>query len=160
MERARRVAEEYRPYAVLYPAIAEAARRTGASAIGLVDVGGAAGLNLIVDRVAIAYSNGQSAGDTASPVQVPATLVRTRRIPTAAIPPVNVRVVVGPDTLDVTDPADAAWLRTCLGTDPTRLAGLDAQLRLTAAVRPVLLRGDPVELLAHALARVPADCCR
>jgi len=49
--------------AVLYPAIAEAARRVGANAVGLIDVGCSAGLNLNVDRVGITYSNGQSLGD-------------------------------------------------------------------------------------------------
>ncbi len=48
--------------AVLYPAIAEAARRVGADAVGLIDVGCSAGLNLNVDRVGITYSNGQVAG--------------------------------------------------------------------------------------------------
>jgi hypothetical protein len=54
---------------VLYPAIAEAARRVGANAVGLIDVGTSAGLNLTVDRVGITYSNGQWLGDPASPVQ-------------------------------------------------------------------------------------------
>ncbi len=43
--------------AVLYPAIAEAARRVGANAVGLIDVGCSAGLDLDVDRVGITYSN-------------------------------------------------------------------------------------------------------
>ena len=47
---------------VLYPAIAEAAHRVGADAIGLIDVGCSAGLNLGVDRVGITYSDGQIAG--------------------------------------------------------------------------------------------------
>src|SRR5215467_11733767 len=46
--------------AVLYPAIAEAARRAGATPVGLIDVGCSAGFNLSVDRAGIAYSNGQS----------------------------------------------------------------------------------------------------
>jgi hypothetical protein len=48
--------------AVLYPAIAEAARRIGANMVGLIDVGCSAGLNLNVDRVGVTYSNGQVAG--------------------------------------------------------------------------------------------------
>jgi hypothetical protein len=48
--------------AVLYPAIAEAARRVGANAVGLIDVGYSAGLSLNVDRVGITYSYGQSLG--------------------------------------------------------------------------------------------------
>jgi hypothetical protein len=53
--------------AVLYPAIAEAARRTGAHTVGLIDVGCSAGLNLSVDRVGITYDSGQSLGDPSSP---------------------------------------------------------------------------------------------
>src|SRR5579859_2763398 len=56
--------------AVLYPAIAEAAHRVGASAVGLIDVGCSAGLNLNVDRVGITYSDGLSLGDPSSPVQL------------------------------------------------------------------------------------------
>src|SRR5215213_7526255 len=48
--------------AVLYPAIAEAARRVGARAVGLIDLCCSAGLNLSVDRVGITYGNGQSLG--------------------------------------------------------------------------------------------------
>ena len=55
---------------VLYPAIAEAARRVGANAVGLIDVGCSAGLNLNVDRVGITYSNGQSLGDPRPTVAV------------------------------------------------------------------------------------------
>lgn len=39
----------------------------GANAVGLIDVGCSAGLNLNVDRVGITYSNGQSLGDPSSP---------------------------------------------------------------------------------------------
>jgi hypothetical protein len=75
---------------VLYPAIAEAARRLGADAVGLIDVGSAA--NLGVDRVGIAYSNGQSLGDPSAPVQLSATLRGDRALPTRAIPPVVARI--------------------------------------------------------------------
>ena len=62
--------------AVLYPAIAEAARRVGANAVGLIDVGCSAGLNLNVDRVGITYSNGQSLGDPSSAVQQTPTEIK------------------------------------------------------------------------------------
>ena len=80
--------------AVLYPAIAEAARRGGANAVGLIDVGCSAGLNLNVDRVGITYSNGQSLGDPSSPVQLSASIVGDRLIPTRAMPEVVARVGV------------------------------------------------------------------
>jgi hypothetical protein len=86
---------------VLYPAVAAAAHRAGAGAIGLIDVGSPDGSNLQVDRVGITYSNGQTLGDPASPVQVSSAVVGDRRVPTAVIPEVVARVAVD------TDPADA-----------------------------------------------------
>jgi hypothetical protein len=144
--------------AVLYPAIAEAAHRVGANAVGLIDVGCSAGLNLNVDRVGITYSNGQSLGDPASPVQLSCSIVGDRRMPTRAMPEVVARVGVDLDPLDVTDADDARWLRACLWPDqPERAARLEAELALAATDPPLLLRGDAVEVLADALARVPAD---
>jgi hypothetical protein len=144
--------------AVLYPAIAEAARRVGAKEVGLIDVGCSAGLNLTVDRVGITYGNGQSLGDPTSPVQLSAAVVGDRSIPTGVMPEVVVRVGVDPDPVDVTDADDARWLRACLWPDqPEQAARLEAALALAATAPPLLLRGDLVERLPDALARVPAD---
>ncbi|WP_051637646.1 DUF2332 domain-containing protein [Rhodococcus sp. UNC363MFTsu5.1] len=143
---------------VLYPAIAEAARRTGANAVGLIDVGCSAGLDLNVDRVGITYSNGQTLGDPSSPVQLSSSVVGDRPIPARAMPEVVARVGIDLDPIDVTDADDARWLRACLGPDqPERAARLDAEMALTATAPPLLLRGDAVELMPDALARVPAD---
>jgi len=144
--------------AVLYPAIAEAARRVGANAVGLIDVGCSAGLNLSVDRVGITYSNGQSLGDPLSPVQLSCSIVGDRPIPTLAMPEVLARVGLDLDPVDVTDADDARWLRACLWPDQAaRVARLEAEMSLAATAPPLLLQGDPVELLADAFARVPAD---
>jgi hypothetical protein len=144
--------------AVLYPAIAEAARRVGARAVGLIDVGGSAGLNLNVDRVGITYSNGRSLGDPSSPVQLSASIVGDRPIPTQALPEVVARVGVDLDPIDVTDADDARWLRACVWPDqPEQLARLEAELALAATAPPLLLGGDPVEVVPDALARVPTD---
>jgi hypothetical protein len=144
--------------AVLYPAIAEAARRVGASAVGLIDVGCSAGLNLNVDRVGITYSNGHSLGDPSSPVQLSCSVVGDRPIPTRAMPDVVARVGVDLDPLDVTDADDARWLRACLSPDqPEQLERLDAEIALAATAPPLLLQGDAVEVLPDAFARVPAD---
>jgi hypothetical protein len=143
--------------AVLYPAVAEAARRVGAEAVGLVDVGCAAGANLVVDRVAISYSDGRSLGDPASPVRLSSSVVGDLPVPSRPMPEVVARVGVDPDPLDVTDASDVRWLRACLAPDlAEQVARLEAQLSLAATVPPSLLRGDAVELLPDALARVPA----
>lgn len=75
--------------AVLYPAIAEAARRVGADAVGLVDVGCSAGFNLSVDRVGITYSSGQTLGDPSSPVQLTSSIMGDRAIRARAMPEVR-----------------------------------------------------------------------
>jgi len=144
--------------AVLYPAVAEAAHRVGAAAIGLIDVGCSAGLNLDVDRVGVTYSNGQSLGDPSSPVQLSASVVGGRPLPMRTLPQVVARVGVDLDPVDVTDRDDARWLRACVPPDqPDRAARLDAELALAATAPPLLLRGDVVEVLPDALARVPVD---
>ncbi len=143
---------------MLYPAIAEAARRVGAGAIGMVDVGRSAGLNLNVDRVGITYSNGQLLGDRSSPVQLSASVVGNRLVPTGPMPEVVARVVIDRDPLDLTDPDDARWLRAGVWPDQSeRMARLEAELALAATDPPLLLRGEAVDLLPDALATVPAE---
>jgi hypothetical protein len=142
--------------AVLYPAVGEAARRAGAGAVGLVDVGGSVGLNLHVDRVGIGYDDGRTLGDPSSPVQLTASVVGGRPVPTGSVPEVVARIGVGPDPVDVTDSDDVRWLRACV--PPDRLedaARLSRELGLAASAPPVVLRGDAVDLLADAVAQVP-----
>jgi hypothetical protein len=144
--------------AVLYPAIAEAARRAGATAVGLIDVGRSAGFNLVVDRVGIRYSNRQSLGNPASPVQLSCSVVGPRAVPTRAMPEVVTRIIVDRDPLDVADAENTGRLRASVPPDDSeRAAMLDAELALAATAPPLLLGGDPVEVLPEALARVPAD---
>jgi hypothetical protein len=158
VRRQPRTNETGRCAAVLYPAIAEAARRVGANAVGLIDVGCSAGLNLHVDRVGITYSNGQSLGDPSSPVQLSSSIVGDRPIPTRAMPEVVARVGVDLDPVDVTDADDARWLRACLWPDqPEGVARLEAEMALATTAPPLLLQGNAVEELPGAFARVPAD---
>ena len=153
-------ADETGRHAVLYPAIAEAARRAGANAVGLIDIGRSAGLNLNVDRVGITYTGGPSLGDPSSPVQLSARIAQDRPVPTREMPEVVARIAVDRSPLDVTDPDDARWLRACLPPDqpgqPERTARLQAEMDLLATTPPQLMRGNPVALLNDAISRVPA----
>ncbi len=156
--RRRAPTDETGRYAVLYPGIAEAARRVGAERIGLIDVGRPAGLNLNVDRVGITYGARQTLGDPSSPVQLTSSLVGARPVPARAMPEVVARIGIDREPLDVTDADDARWLRACLPPDqPERSARLEAELALAATAPPLLLRGDPVEVLPDAFAHVPVD---
>jgi len=74
------------------------------------------------------------------------------------MPEVVARVGVDLHPLDVTDAEDARWLRACLWPDQLeRAARLEAEMALAATAPPLLLRGDPVEVVPDAVARVPAD---
>jgi hypothetical protein len=134
-----------------------AAHRAGADAVGLVDVGCSAGFNLHADRVGIIYSNGQVLGEASSPVMVSCSVVGDRAVPAHALPEVVTRTGVDRDPLDVADAEDVRWMRAGLPADrPEESAWLEAEMALAATVPRELLRGDPVELLPDALARVAA----
>ena len=151
-------ADETGRHTVLYPAIAEAARRTAANSVGLIDISRSAGFNLNVDRVGITYSSGLSLGDASSPVQLSSRIAQDRPVPTRKMPEVVARIVVDRSPLDVTNAEDARWLHACLPPDqPERTARLQAEIDLMATAPPRLMRGDPVELLPDAISRVPAD---
>ena len=91
-------------------------------------------------------------------MQQSSSVVGGRAVPAQAMPEVVTRIGIDLDPVDVTDADEARWLRACLSPDqPERAARLDAELALAAAAPPLLLRGDAVEVLPDALARVPAD---
>ncbi|WP_280414773.1 DUF2332 domain-containing protein [Nocardia carnea] len=144
--------------AVLYPAVTEAARRVSANAIGLIDVGCGAGFDLTVDRVGITYRNGHLLGDPHSPVQLSSAVVGRRLVPVQAMPRVLARIGIDSDPIDVTDPAAAQRLRDSVSPEhPEHSARLDADIALTTATTPQLLRGNAIDLLPDAIARIPAD---
>lgn len=157
-QRRRPYTDETEARAVLYPAIAEAAHRVGADTVGLIDVDCAAGFDLTVDRVGITYSNGRFAGDPEAPTRITCSVRGPRPLPTHSIPEIIARIGIDRDPLDPTDPDDARWLRACLPPDrPERLARLAADIETTRAASPRLLRGDAVDMLPAAFARVPTD---
>ncbi|WP_280420987.1 DUF2332 domain-containing protein [Nocardia carnea] len=144
--------------AVLYPAVTETARRVGTKAVGLIDVSCGAGFDLTVDRVGITYRNGPPLGDPHSPVQLSSAIVGHRPVPARTMPQVLARIGIDNDPVDVTDPAEARRLRDSIPPDrPEPPARLDAEISLTTATTPQLLRGDPIDLLPEAIARIPAD---
>ena len=99
--------------AVLYPAVAEAAHRAGADAIGVVDLGGPAGLDLELDRVGITYGPGRRLGDPAAEVQLTVRVVGGRPVPDRAVPAVVTR-----ETADVCDVHDVGALPATIARVP------------------------------------------
>ncbi|MEU8227062.1 DUF2332 domain-containing protein [Kribbella sp. NPDC048915] len=156
--RRRVLGDEGGRHALVYPLVAEVARRVGAGAVGLIDMGRPAGLNLVVDRVGIAYGNGQSLGDSDSGVQVSASVVGDGRLPSVAMPEVAARVLVADDPVDLGDPDEMRWLRACVPPDQVeRAARLEAELALAQSAPPMLVTDGMVDGLPEAIAAVPED---
>lgn len=143
-------------YEVLYPAIAETARRVGAEAVALIDVGRSAGLNLNVDRVGIEYLGGPYLGFRTSLVQRSCKIAKASPVPSTELPEVAARVVIDRNPLDVTQPDDVRGLAATAPADQMeRRAMLHAEISLAAAEPRLLLAGDANELLPEAIDLVP-----
>ncbi|MBY8871145.1 DUF2332 domain-containing protein [Micromonospora sp. PLK6-60] len=120
--------------------------------LALLEVGASAGLNLYPDRYAYRY--GERAVGTGGPVlDCAATGVP---VP-ARLPEVAWRAGLDLNPLDVTDPADVAWLDALIWPEHThRRDRLRAAVALAAAEPPLLVRGDLVDDLPALAARAPA----
>jgi hypothetical protein len=103
---------EVRRSAVLYPAIALAAREL-AEPTAILEAGAAAGLNLLFDRYWFDYAAAGTAGDPASPVRARCQ-VRGRLRPPISQPAPQVAARLGIDAhpLDIRDADQVLWLRS------------------------------------------------
>jgi hypothetical protein len=121
--------------------------------LALLEVGTSAGLNLYLDRYAYRYGTHEIG---AGPPVLDCAL--TGRTPPTARPEVVWRAGLDLNPLDVTDPADAAWLDAMIWPEHAhRRRRLAAAARIAAADPPLLLRGDLVDDLPALAARAPTD---
>lgn len=126
-------------------ALRVATARTGADAVGLVELGTSAGLLLELDRYRYVV-DGAVTGDPTSSL----TLTTECRGPLRPPPdrPATVVSRVGVDThpLDPSDPDDARWLRACLWPDqPERDQRLRTALRIATDHPAERVEGDAVD---------------
>jgi hypothetical protein len=121
--------------------------------LALLEVGASAGLCLYPDRYAYRY--GEHVVGTGEPVL---DCAATGVTPPAGVPEVIWRGGLDLNPLDVTDPADVAWLEALTWPEHThRRARLRAAAAVAAAEPPLLVRGDLVDDLPALAARAPAD---
>lgn len=142
---------------VLAPLFLRVARRTGADAFHLVELGPSAGLNLVWDRYRHRYAAGEWGPHDAPLVltgreegRVPGELLSVR-------PRVLSRVGIDRSPIDVTTDVGARLLACWVWADQAER--LERLARAVEAVRqdpPELVSGDFVELLPDVLARVPS----
>ncbi|SCF39598.1 DUF2332 domain-containing protein [Micromonospora mirobrigensis] len=133
--------------AVLLPVLAELPQP-----LALLEVGASAGLNLYPDRYAYRYGDHRlGTGEPVLDCELTGTAPPTR------LPEVVWRAGLDLNPLDVTDPADVAWLDALIWPEHThRRERLRAAAPVAAAEPPLLVRGDLVDDLPTLAAKAPA----
>jgi hypothetical protein len=120
--------------------------------LALLEVGASAGLCLYPDRYAYRYGD-RVVGSGELVLECAATGVA----PPTGIPDVVWRAGLDLNPLDVTDPADIAWLDALIWPEHThRRARLRAAAAVAAAEPPLLVRGDLVDDLPALATQAPA----
>ncbi|MEM4781509.1 MAG: DUF2332 domain-containing protein [Halalkalicoccus sp.] len=142
----------------LLPAFEFVSRLAGRDPLALIELGASAGLNLRFDRYG--YQYGERRVGVENPTLVLSTALRGEREPPLPDdpPPIASRVGVDLDPVDVTDPADARWLRALVWPEHAdRRRNLEAAVGIAREHRPDLRRGDAIATLPDLLDRVPPE---
>jgi hypothetical protein len=156
---------EVRRAALLYPAVATAAKEAGKGPIGLLEVGASAGLLLGLDRYGYRYQAADGEQVAAGPSKASLVLNSVLSLaPGAKRPPlpkavqVGAKVALDRSPVDIADEEQLAWLEACVWADqPERIRLLNQAATAQAKDRPEFVAGDAVDDLAAAADRIPAD---
>jgi hypothetical protein len=155
---------EVRRAAMLYPAVAMAARQAGAP-VALLEVGTSAGLLLGMATYSYRYQTEQAGqvvvGPTRSTVGLHCALAVAPGATLPTIPKklaVATRIGMDPSPVDLTDEDQYAWLEACIWPDqPERLRLFGAAANAQRKSPPQLVVGDAVDDLATVAARIPPE---
>ncbi|MGH3436162.1 MAG: DUF2332 domain-containing protein [Sciscionella sp.] len=155
---------EVRRAALLYPAVALAAREAGGP-VGLLEAGCSAGLLLGMDGYGYRYRVDDDEPLVAGPSKTPLVLDCALRLAGGAKPPklpkklaIGARVGLDRAPVDLTDEEAYAWLEACIWADhPERLRRLSLAAALQRKQRPEFVTGDVVDALALAARRIPSE---
>ncbi|HEX4725140.1 MAG TPA: DUF2332 domain-containing protein [Pseudonocardiaceae bacterium] len=159
---------EVRRAALLYPAVARAAKQANQVSkgpIGLLELGTSAGLLLGLDRYGYRYQAADGEQLAAGPTKAPLVLSSVFSIADGAKRPplpknlaVAAKVGLDRNPIDLTDDEQLAWLEACVWADqPERVRLLNQAATAQVKDRPEFVTGDLVDDLAAAAARIPAD---
>ncbi|MBQ1026666.1 DUF2332 domain-containing protein [Micromonospora sp. C95] len=128
--------------------------------LALLEVGASAGLCLYPDRYAYRYagSDGSPGGHLVGAGEPVLDCVATNLTPPDHRPEVVWRAGLDLNPLDVTEPADLAWLDALIWPENEhRRDRLRSAAAVVAADPPLLVRGDLVDDLPALAAQAPAD---
>ncbi|MFG1641779.1 DUF2332 domain-containing protein [Amycolatopsis sp. NPDC049252] len=155
---------EVRRAALLYPAVARAAKEAGGK-VSLLEVGCSAGLLLGLDRFGYRYQCDGGEQLTAGPAKAAVGLHCALDLAPGAVAPklpkklaVVARAGLDRAPVDVSDEDELAWLEACVWADqPDRIRLLRTAAAEQAKHRPSLITGDGVDDLAAAAATLPSE---
>ena len=133
-------------------------RRASTAGIALIDLGTGAGLGLHPDRYCHQLDGGPDLGDRTSPLILQCETKGPFVPPLPrTMPPIQWRVGIDLEPLDLADPDDRLWARSCLPPERGALERFDQASRLFLAHPCSILRGDAIESLPALLDAVPED---
>ncbi len=137
-------------------ALGEIARRNPAARIALIDLGTGAGLGMNLDRYCYELSDGSRFGDTTSPLVLRCETDGSPPPPVPpALPSIEWRVGIDLDPVDLSDPDDRAWSRSCMPPEHGALERFDRAAQLASVHHCPIIRGDAIEVLPRVLDEAP-----
>ena len=142
--------------AVIGPALTAVASRQTAP-LALLDVGCAAGLNLLCDRYRLDYGAAGATGPRNAPVDIRCDVVGGSPPIAPALPAITARVGLDRAPLDVHDPEQSRWQLACVWPDTERLARTRLAFDEARRIPLSLMRGDAVEDVGGLIAGLPPD---
>jgi hypothetical protein len=145
--------------AVLFPSFKYVAEQTDDTSLAVIEIGASAGLNLLWDQFRYEYDGMGTFGEMESPVTIQSGVRGNTNPPVwATTPPVENRVGIDINPLDVTDDSDARWLRALVIPDQyERFERLDDAIELANTAPPRLVAGDALDVLPDVLSQIPPD---
>ena len=144
---------------MLRPAFTLVSREAQGRPLYLLEIGAAAGLNLLWDRHGYDYGNGLRSGNLNSSVQITCSL-RGEFAPSipATLPEVGGRAGVDLNPIDANDLEQTRWLRSLVWPgDEERARMLENAVAVAREDQLKIARGDGVALLPQLLADVPRE---
>ena len=149
---------EVRRCAYLYPAFCRIYQRLS-QPLALLEIGTAAGLNLLWDQYAYVYNDGEIVGKKDSAVQITSTINgHNRPSLNTDPPPVTDRIGVDINLVDLADEDQQRWLRALIWPEHTaRVQTMASAVETLKANPPRLIQGDGIDMLKELSAEVSAE---
>lgn len=124
----------------------------------LVEVGASAGLNLLIDKWAYAYSRGARIGTSTLTLECEERGPHDLPLP-AASPRIGGRLGIDIHPVDITDESQTRWLQALIWPELLdRFTRLRAALDIARQDPPPVVAGDALDTLTEHVATVPEDC--